>query len=387
MLHICMAFKNVRCLSRYLCIVLVIFTILLLTYVIRKRIKELDKKNKEFGRHLRFPNSSILVLYWTRVFDDTVNITDRPREWPFFSVGKNCPVRCELSSDKSRLKEASALVIHGRNIAETPSGNLKSIPRILHVNENPRYTTSLRDKSVMEKFTYSATYRLDSDFPCPEFKQPNLTKPLPFRQKNGLVMAIYSHCENTRTLYMFRLMKYIEVDSYGKCLRNKPRIPGNHRSDEVKETMRRYKFTLVFPNSDCDYYMTEKISNALSSGTVPVWMGTDKIHEVLQWGNLKHSVIKVQDFASPKALADYLLWLSENEVEYNKFLTWKYEGFGFPMEYYQSPIGQWWEGLPLYCRVCMRLAKDAEEGKGHSGLHVDNCGGKERRTLEKWIRE
>ena len=49
---------------------------------------------------------------------------------------------------------------------------------------------------------------------------------------------------------------------------------------------------------------TKKIYTALSAGSVPVWLGTDKIDEVLWWGNLKHSVIKVEDFPSPKKLAE-----------------------------------------------------------------------------------
>lgn len=349
----------------------------------KSRHQFFDKKNEEFGR-LRSANTSILVLYWTRVFSHKVNVTRNHHKWPFLSVGKNCPVNCEVSSNKSRLGEASALVIHGTNIDEIPSKREKSIPWIFHINENPRFAWSLRNKHIMGNFNYLATYRLDSDFPCPEFKRPDLTKPLPFDQKIGLVMAIYSHCEDTRTLYMFRLMKHIQVDSYGQCLQNKPRIPGNGWVNTVRETMRKYKFALVFPNSDCDYYLTEKIYVTLSSGAVPVWMGTEKIDEVLKWGNLKHSVIKVKDFASPKKLADSLLRLAENEVEYNKYLRWKFEGFDFPTEYYKSAIGQWWEGLPLYCRVCMKLANDPV---GHNGLHVDNCSGKQRRTLEKWIRE
>ena len=288
--------------------------------------------------------------------------------------------------NKSRAGEASAIVIHGRNTDEMPtSDNYEKVPCIFHLNENPDYTTALHDKNVMKKFSYFATNRLDSDFPCPEFKKPTLTKPVPFALKTGLSVAIYSHCEDTRTLYLHRLMKCMQVDSYGKCLRNKPEIPKSSSGyDNLQPIFAKYKFTFVFPNSDCDYYMTEKIYNALSSGSVPVWMGTDKIDEVLQWGNLKKSVIKVRDFKSPRKLADYLLWLSQNETEYNRFLKWKYEGFNFPKEYYNSKIGVWWERGPLHCRVCMKVANDRYF---RNGLNPDKCDGKQRRTLEKWIRE
>ena len=374
-----MAFGCVRLSLKQYLIILVLLEILLFVYFwVPATVLNVHKKRK--FHNTRTPNSSILVLYWTSVFGHVPNLSEKPFDWPFLYVGKNCPVRCEVSNNRSRVAEASALVMHGSNIHELPTASdyIESIPWIFHVNENPVYLESVRNKAVMGKFNYLANYRLDSDFPCPEFRPPDMTKPVPFGEKSGLVIAVYSHCEDTRTLYMFRLMKYLAIDSYGDCLQNKPRIPGGKNA--TKLVMRRYKFTLAFPNADCDYYMTEKIYNALSAGSVPVWMGTDKIDEVLQWGNLKHSIIKVKDFPSPRKLAEYLLYLSGNEAEYNKYLKWKYEGFKFPPEYYKTAVGEWWDGLPLYCRICMRIAKDPW---GHDGLAVDRCDGEQRRTLEK----
>ena len=327
----------------------------------------------------------IVVLYWSRAFSLTPPVNFNPQWWPFFYAGNNCPIKCELTTDKTRVRDASALVVHARNTQEMPPRRFKNLTWILHTNENPVYTSSLQDPEIMSQFNYFASYRLDSDFPCPEFTKPNLETPVPFQEKWGLIMVAISNCETVRTMYVRSLMRFIEVDSYGACLRNKEGLihPGGTNSRRaVRELQRNYKFSLVFPNADCDYYMTEKIQNTLSAGSVPVWMGTDKIDEVLPWGNLRHSVIKVSDFSSPKKLAKYLLRLARKETEYNKYLRWKYEGFQFPVEYYKSPIGQWWDGLPLYCRVCMKIAQDP---RGHRGLPVDKCDGNQRRTVRKWL--
>ena len=330
-------------------------------------------------------NRKVVILYWSKAFSFSPVANFNPHAWPFFYAGHNCPTPCELTTDKRRVHEASALVVHARNANELPPKSYKNLTWILHSNENPIYTPSLHNPNFMGHFNYSATYRLDSDFPCPEFVKPNLDPPVPFQEKKGLVVAVLSNCEPVRTKYLTELMKHIQVDSYGACLRNKmgliPRINRTSRH-AVMELQRGYKFAVVFPNADCDFYMTEKIYNALSAGAVPIWLGTDGIDEVLKWGNLKHAVIKVKDFASPKALAEFLLKLAENEAEYNKYLKWKYEGFQFPKEYYESAIGEWWDGLPLYCRVCMRVAVDP---RGHQGLPVDKCDGKQRRTVEKWL--
>ena len=349
--------------------------------IIMKREQSYKEESKR-----KNTNKTIVILYWTKVFGDIPAMNHDPQRWPYFYAGNNCPIQCDLTTDKRRADEAAALVVHARNPNEIPPDKYKNLSWILHTNENPNYTPLLKNPNLMGKFNYLASYRLDSDFPCPGFLKPSLEQPVPFQKKDGLAMVALSNCESVRTKYISLLMQYIKVDSYGGCLRNKlgliDRYDVNGRHG-VMELQRKYKFSLIFPNSDCDYYMTEKIYSALSAGSVPVWLGTDKIDEVLKWGNLKNSVIKVQDFMTPKDLADYLTKLSKNEAEYNKFLKWKYEGFQFPKEYYESRIGQWWDGLPLYCRVCMKIAKDPH---GRNGLPVDNCDGRQKRTLEKWIK-
>ena len=84
-----------------------------------------------------------------------------------------------------------------------------------------------------------------------------------------------------------------------------------------------YKFTLVFFNQDCDYFVDEQLSHAQDAGSVPVVISTDKLDEFLL-GNLKTSVIKVRDFKSPRLLADYLKHLNENETAYKVWNSyWK----------------------------------------------------------------
>ena len=318
---------------------------------------------------------TILLVFWTTFFGSKPRHKDgKQYKWPFYYVGGKCPVKCELTTEQHRIAEASAVVFHARdfNQNDLPPKNFRGLPWILHSHENPVYTPVLHDSDVMSKFNYFLSYRLDSDFPSPEFIKPNLSRPMAFTSKTKLILAVYSNCEGLRTHYMSELKKYIKVDFYGNCLRTHKFVKRTSDADDrtLINLMRTYKFTLVFPNADCDYYVTEKMYRALSSGSVPVWLGTDKIDEFLKWGNLNHSIIKVKQFKSPKSLANYLNFLAQNEMEYNKYLKWKYEGFQFPPSYYKSAIGSWWEGLPVYCRVCMKIAQDS---KGHDGLPIDIC--------------
>ena len=127
-------------------------------------------------------------------------------------------------------------------------------------------------------------------------------------------------------------------------------------------------------NQDCDYFVDDRLYHALETGSVPVYMGTDKIEQFLP-GNLKDSIIKVSDYESPQKLAEYLKYLSENETAYNKYLEWKVKGIG---DITNTTIGRWWKKkYPLFCQVCMRLS----QGNLHPGLDIDTC---KPRTYVDW---
>jgi len=314
-----------------------------------------------------------LVVYWSTFFGGRRDLHEK---WP----KGECPVPCELTSDISRAKEADGFVVHARDPRPLPP--IDSVPWILQTRENPVYTPVLTDTEYMSKFNLLKSYRLDSDFPDPSVLLPNLTPPIPFKDKTGLIMAAFSNCEPVRTEYMRQLMKFVQVNSYGDCLKNTNGLKPISYKKEGKtfkqlktELAKNYKFTLVFFNQDCDYFVDDQLTHAWNAGSVPVVMSTDKLDEFLP-GNLKHSVIKVRDFSSPKHLADYLKRLSKNKNKYTKYLEWKWEGYG---DITGTTIGNYWiPKYPLYCQVCVALS----EGRVHKdGLKPIQCN---ERRFEDW---
>jgi len=314
-----------------------------------------------------------LVVYWSTFFGGRFKLH---KKW----LKGECPVPCEVTSDISRAKEADGFVVHARDPRPLPP--IDSVPWILQTRENPVYTPVLTDTEYMSKFNLLKSYRLDSDFPDPSVLLPNLTPPIPFKDKTGLIMAAFSNCEPVRTEYMRQLMKFVQVNSYGDCLKNTNGLKPISYKKEGKtfkqlktELAKNYKFTLVFFNQDCDYFVDDQLTHAWNAGSVPVVMSTEKLDEFLP-GNLKHSVIKVRDFSSPKHLADYLKRLSKNENEYNKYLEWKWKGYG---DITGTTIGNYWiPKYPLYCQVCVALS----EGRVHKdGLKPIQCN---ERRFEDW---
>ena len=324
-----------------------------------------------------------VIIYWTTVFGRQVNANDNTT-WPFFYTGDECPAKCTLTTDHGMINKASAIIIHARDIDKMPSQDKiqrKNVRWILHSNESPKFTPALNSAKIMAKFNFYLSYRPDSDFLLSLFSKPLLRPlPVPFTKKRKtLAVALYSHCEDVRTEYLIALMKEMEVDSYGSCLHNtdlpKDIGPRNMQrfsniSKHFINLYKTYKFTIVFMNSDCDYFVDEKLFYALSAGSVPVFMGTAKIREFLP-GYLRDAIIEVRNFQTPKALANYMRKLATDEKAYNRFLRWKYEGFNFAESYANSSIGQFWDSsLPVFCKICQRVASG---DLGRDGLPVEFC--------------
>ncbi|VDK37748.1 unnamed protein product [Taenia asiatica] len=111
-----------------------------------------------------------------------------------------------------------------------------------------------------------------------------------------------------------------QVDIYGGVGKETP--PGR---DPLQWISEHYKFYLAFENSNCRYYITEKVTfNALRYGMVPIVLGAYKedYESVLP----PHSYINLDDFKSITELAEYLLYLDRNDTAYAEYFAWKEYG-------------------------------------------------------------
>jgi hypothetical protein len=118
-------------------------------------------------------------------------------------------------------------------------------------------------------------------------------------------------------VYVKELMKYIEIDSYGACLHNKDlpdylsKAEESFQKDEFLDFIANYKFHLSFENAVCDDYMTEKLMRPLHLGSVPVYYGSPKAKD---WMPNNNSIIMVNDFKTPKELAEFTNFIFLNSI-------------------------------------------------------------------------
>ncbi|CAH8875251.1 unnamed protein product [Trichobilharzia szidati] len=139
------------------------------------------------------------------------------------------------------------------------------------------------------------------------------------------------------------------VDIYGECGSKKcPRLSEESCFKILRE---KYKFYLSFENSLCKYYVTEKFyRNALQNDIIPIVMGASI--EEYQALAPPHSFIHVDQFESPKELAEYLRYLDRNNTAYNEYFAWRGHG----------EVSNW-HGEPQ-CEICL-LAHTIQHVKPH----------------------
>ncbi|XP_054872573.1 alpha-(1,3)-fucosyltransferase 11 isoform X2 [Amphiprion ocellaris] len=250
---------------------------------------------------------------------------------------------CLVTSNRKLYKRTTSIIFYGTDFRayEAPLPRLPHQTWALFHEESPMNNYFLSHGPGIRLFNYTATFSRESDYPLTLQWLPSLeylleSVAVSLEEKNrlrkeGLAPVLYmqSHCDvpSDRDRYVKELMKYIEVDSYGKCLNNKP-LP-QHLEDTATATgeepkfmnfVARYKFHLALENGLCPDYMTEKLWRPLHQGCVPVYRGSSGVAD---WMPNDRSVIVIDNFPSPKALADFLKRLDENDDDYSKYLDFK----------------------------------------------------------------
>ncbi|XP_074657228.1 glycoprotein 3-alpha-L-fucosyltransferase A-like [Tubulanus polymorphus] len=271
-----------------------------------------------------------------------------------------CPVNtCRITDDRSKVGTADVIVIERHVIRSV----IPSVPRpkhqvqVMFTMESPFHTPLHYGTGYQSSINWTANYRRDSTIPVPygffvRYNESVRFKVLKKNYASGKTKKVawfVSNCndKNERLKLAEELSKYISVDIYGKC--GTLKCPRSDREKCLNLLDSSYKFYLAFENSNCREYITEKFFlNGLSRDIVPIVYGAHK--DDYERVAPPHSFIHVDDFESPKQLAEYLHRLDENDHLYNSYFRWKGTGKIFN------------GGLYFWCRLCMLShADDADK--------------------------
>lgn len=312
----------------------------------------------------RNTNGTKLILYWNSLYS--------PKEGMDFMFGlgrqpflNHCPIEysnCYATNDKSLLNMSDAVIVHLRSKWDKPPIYRPSKQVwVFYLMESPAYSP-IKFKTLDRIFNWTMTYRLDSDIVqrygeiIPRAFNSSVQKSFMnelnlAKNKTKLVAWFVTNCgtNSKREKYAKELEKHVKIDKYGKCGRLKCR----GMQTCLKMLGENYKFYLAFENARCIDYVTEKVFGPMMYNVVPIVLGGIDYSKILP----PHSYINIEDFASPKHLAEYLKHM--NDSEYNSFLSWKmkYEvfmRFPNPMELQHAN-----DHVPVHpthwCDLCRRL--------------------------------
>jgi alpha-1,3-fucosyltransferase len=183
------------------------------------------------------------------------------------------------------------------------------------------------------------------------------------------VAWIVSHChtpDSVRESYVKELQKHIQVDVFGKCdIGENKAISCDkpysiHQEDNCSQRVQQgYKFYLSFENTLCSEYVTEKFFRRANQ-TLVIAMTQANLTRLAP----PHSHLNVMDFESPKALAEYLLYLDQNDAEYLSYFWWKHH---YEIHHPYSGNLQNNFGASM-CRLCEKLHHGDDAPKVYSDL-------------------
>lgn len=131
-------------------------------------------------------------------------------------------------------------------------------------------------------------------------------KKSPDLDKKKFCNFIYSNAQ-FRKVFFEKLSKYKKVDSGGSVLNNLGYKVQN-KLDFIKD----YKFTIAIENSFVQGYITEKLSDPLIAGSMPLYYGDPMVGEEFN----TNSFVNLRDFKSINEAIEYIVELDKNDKLY-----------------------------------------------------------------------
>jgi GR25 family glycosyltransferase involved in LPS biosynthesis len=121
-----------------------------------------------------------------------------------------------------------------------------------------------------------------------------------------------------------KISEYKKVDALGKSQKNinleDSRFICNsdeNFNDIAVKIYSHYKFVIAVENNMKDGYFTEKIINPLIANSIPIYWGYPSVFKYIN----KKRVVYINDFQNLDSLVEYIKFLDNNDIEYNKIIN------------------------------------------------------------------
>ncbi len=145
--------------------------------------------------------------------------------------------------------------------------------------------------------------------------------------------------------------------------------------------VKQYKFAFAWENANCDGYVTEKLARVFEAGVLPIVDGPEDYSPFIP---SNRSVIRVDSFSSPKALANYLKMLANDDDLYRQHFDYKPSSLQSLSIRHNNPTFLAYDTETEYgeCQLCRKVAAELKSDGLKKKIMLDvSC------TRRKWDRE
>ncbi|VAI87236.1 unnamed protein product [Triticum turgidum subsp. durum] len=296
---------------------------------------------------------------------DPVLVGGAAKDW------NRCSVGCEFGFPASKTPDATF------GIAPDPS-----VESILRSMESSQYYSENNINAARGRgYQIVMTTSLSSDVPVGYFSwaEYDIMAPVPPKTEEALAAAFISNCgaRNFRLQALEMLESLdVKIDSYGSCHRNR-----DGKVDKV-ETLKRYKFSLAFENSNEEDYVTEKFFQSLVTGAIPVVVGAPNIQE---FSPGEGAILHIKELDDVISVAKTMKHIASNPDAFNQSLRWKYDG---PSDSFKALIDM--AAVHSSCRLCIHIATKIHEKEEKTPKFMNrscSCSSKRGTVYHLFVRE
>ncbi len=233
----------------------------------------------------------------------------------------------DWSFDRGQLDVADVVIVHLPNC--TPNFRVRRYPLQSWVGWSLESTVNyplMADAAFMRQFDYRMTYERSADVWTPYLPRPAeweriRAAPAAEREEPASMVAFISNGDDRmgRTQLLAELLRYVRIDCYGRLFNNRLLVGDDGGGLSKRRAVARYPFCIAFENSSAVDYVTEKIFDALSAGSIPVYRGAPNIAEYVPPG----SYIDAAAYGSARELGTYLNYLAEYPEAAARYHDWR----------------------------------------------------------------
>ena len=297
--------------------------------------------------------SGVKKILWFDVWHGGTGVRNKCRKVDFSKCDCRCEVDFFIFNETHKTYDpfgADAVMFQINKLATLERPPLKSEHQVfVAVEREATPEVKIPSQNFEYVFNWTMTFREDSDIFYPygriverEGAPPAKDYSAIYKKKKKAIVWFVSHCTTKigREEYAEKLRKYIDIDIVGKCGSDICR-----RHDAKKcfpKFEEEYFFLFNYENTHHTDYVTEKLYDNYHRDMVQIVCGAADYDSLVP----DNTVVDVNKFESPKALATYLKTLMDNEELYTNYL--KKKG-----NYYSERLNE--QSQRAYCELCTML--------------------------------